>query len=263
MGTVVEGGTFVAGLGADFLGADKFESNTYIHFFESEADYLNGTGLLQSIAYHTSCSQPINIGDETGYAKLVDYVGVDGAADVGDGYGEDADEAPGPEAETGSTVEFTMVVTNTGEFALQNVQLLDDVAGLELVEDGNGDSILDVGEQWVFTASETAGSGLSVNVATVIAEYAEDGLSVKVGDQDAAYFNDGTVDLSNIDALAQEALAEVESSPVNLYDLSPDAVLSDASPYEDWSAVEADGVLEGVNFDDVQLVGSNDDGYTV
>ena len=52
---------------------DSFGSTTVIHFFDNE----NG-GLLQSVEYHTSCSQPIQIGDVIGNGTLVGYQGEDG-----------------------------------------------------------------------------------------------------------------------------------------------------------------------------------------
>ncbi len=55
---------------------DNFGSNTYVHFFDDQ----NGP-VLQTINYHTSCSQPIGIGDVVGNATLVEYFGEDGAFD--------------------------------------------------------------------------------------------------------------------------------------------------------------------------------------
>jgi hypothetical protein len=56
---------------------NDFGSTTYIHFFDEQ----NGgdQGLLQTIEYHTSCSQPIQIGDVIGNATLVEYFGEQGA----------------------------------------------------------------------------------------------------------------------------------------------------------------------------------------
>ena len=67
--TVAVGATFEAN-----ENVDDFGSNTVIHFFEDS----NG-GLLQTVQYHTSCSQPIRLGDIIGNATLVDYLGEDGA----------------------------------------------------------------------------------------------------------------------------------------------------------------------------------------
>ncbi|PSN17992.1 hypothetical protein C7271_14850 [filamentous cyanobacterium CCP5] len=52
---------------------DKFGSNTYIHFFDDRSG-----GLLQSVSYHTSCSQPMRLNDMVGNATLVGYQGETG-----------------------------------------------------------------------------------------------------------------------------------------------------------------------------------------
>jgi hypothetical protein len=56
--------------GESFTASGKFSSNTYIHFFDDSSG-----GLLQSIQYHTSCSQPMQIGDVIGNATLTGYRG--------------------------------------------------------------------------------------------------------------------------------------------------------------------------------------------
>jgi hypothetical protein len=61
----------------------SFSSNTYIHFFDSmDGKEMDDQGLLQSISYHTSCSQPIQIGDVIGNATLVGYLGENGGYPV-------------------------------------------------------------------------------------------------------------------------------------------------------------------------------------
>ncbi|MDJ0660079.1 MAG: hypothetical protein QNJ42_11405, partial [Crocosphaera sp.] len=149
---------------------DSFGSTTYIHFF----DNANG-GLLQTIEYHTSCSQPIQLGDVIGNATLYGY---DGDAVAGDSNlvtipepeFVDADDPTGPQTIIGTEVQFKYVVSNTGNVGLTDVQVSDDkIADLELVENGNGDNILDAGEQWIYTASEIAQEGVQTNKATVTA----------------------------------------------------------------------------------------------
>jgi len=49
-------------------GADRLNANTYVSIFD-----LQG-GLLQTIKFHTSCSQPLNIGDQFGSLVLVDGI---------------------------------------------------------------------------------------------------------------------------------------------------------------------------------------------
>ncbi len=47
-------------------GEDKFSSETFVHIFDLGGD------LLQSIEFHTSCSQPLNIGDSFGSVEILD-----------------------------------------------------------------------------------------------------------------------------------------------------------------------------------------------
>ena len=122
---------------------DSFGSNTFVYFFDSQSG-----SLLQSIQYHTSCSQPIQLGDVIGNAILVGYAGDNGSAslpppptgtdvDLGlddvffgvdvpfdpNNIGEDADNPTGPLAQLGDKVTFTYKVTNTGTLDL----LIDDI----------------------------------------------------------------------------------------------------------------------------------------
>jgi hypothetical protein len=64
---------------------DDFGSTTFIHFFDDASG-----ALLQSIEYHTSCSQPIQLGDVIGNATVVEYEGEIGSASA---------ETPEPGAE--------------------------------------------------------------------------------------------------------------------------------------------------------------------
>lgn len=50
---------------ADSIGRDRFQSRTYVYIFTAD-----GATLLQSIEFHTSCSQPLNIGETFGGFEL-------------------------------------------------------------------------------------------------------------------------------------------------------------------------------------------------
>lgn len=50
---------------ADAIGRDRFHSRTYVYIFTAD-----GSTLLQSIEFHTSCSQPLNIGETFGGFEL-------------------------------------------------------------------------------------------------------------------------------------------------------------------------------------------------
>ncbi len=90
--------------------------------------------------------------------------------------GDDANTAPGPIIPTGSLVEWTFTVTNSGNIALANVNVVDDsgtpapgddvtLTVADLVSgDANGDDLLDVGETWVFTIAGIAVDGPYRNV---------------------------------------------------------------------------------------------------
>ncbi|MBI3157524.1 MAG: hypothetical protein HYZ20_19260, partial [Burkholderiales bacterium] len=166
-------------------GQTTFGANTYLHFFDDAVGGSTvGSGLLQSVSYHTSCSQVINLGDVTGNATLVGYVGENGTIDSLP-YGEDADTAPGPLVEVGSTVDFTYVVTNPGATPLADVVVTDDKLGtLTLLEGDDGDGLLEAGETWIYRASDTAQEGLQTNLGTVTAT----GAGIDVSDSDAANY---------------------------------------------------------------------------
>ena len=69
--------------------------------------------------------------------------------------------------QTGSTVTYTFTATNTGDDPLTDIVLDDDqCANRVLVDDGNGDAILDPDEVWTWTC-DTAVTVETVNHATV------------------------------------------------------------------------------------------------
>jgi hypothetical protein len=56
--------TFI--ISAQNAGEDKFSSRTYVHIFDADTN-----DLLQSIEFHTSCSQPLFTGDQYGSIQIV------------------------------------------------------------------------------------------------------------------------------------------------------------------------------------------------
>ena len=86
---------------------------------------------------------------------------------------KDADNAPGPDALTGTYVKFKYVVTNPGETNLKNIKVTDDKVWPKAEEkwgynvgDQNKDKLLNPGEKWIYTASEFAKKGLQTNIGT-------------------------------------------------------------------------------------------------
>lgn len=51
-------------------GEDRFDSRTYVHVFDP-----TGTVVLQSVEFHTSCSQPLCVGDQYGSMRIVSCIG--------------------------------------------------------------------------------------------------------------------------------------------------------------------------------------------
>ena len=93
--------------------------------------------------------------------------------------GQDANYAPGPILQVGSTATFTYAVSNTGNVVLTNVVLIDDngTPGNPADDfhptftggDANGNGLLDIGETWSFTASRIVTAGQYTNLGTVTA----------------------------------------------------------------------------------------------
>jgi hypothetical protein len=93
---------------------------------------------------------------------------------------------------SGTAVTWTYTVTNDGDVPLSNIVVTDDQAGVNPAEtlgsdsdglpsdsthnigDANNDGLLDVGEEWIFSASGVAVDGSYSNVGTATGEYTDD-----------------------------------------------------------------------------------------
>jgi len=92
--------------------------------------------------------------------------------------GNDDDAPPGANLVVGSTAPFAYVVTNSGNVPLANIVVnddngtpgvpADDFAPAYVSGDTNGNSQLDQGETWVFTASRTITAGQRTHIGSVI-----------------------------------------------------------------------------------------------
>ena len=66
-GTVALDSTF--DIDATNANDDDLSSNTFVHIFDME-----GGSLLQTVKFHTSCSQPLSLGDQFGSLLLEGFV---------------------------------------------------------------------------------------------------------------------------------------------------------------------------------------------
>jgi hypothetical protein len=180
-GTVALDGSFL--VDATAAGDTRLGSNSWAYIYDA-----TGTTLLQTVQFHTSCSQPINLGDQYGSLKLVGFVGEGGGSatlpDPPAGPGDDADTPTGPSAVVGDTVRWTYIVTNPGDVPLSDVMVTDDNGtpgdpgddfspdpvqdGAFNVGDANGDGLLDPGEEWRYVAEAPAAFGQYANLGTVV-----------------------------------------------------------------------------------------------
>ncbi|HAC64425.1 MAG TPA: hypothetical protein DCF68_13005, partial [Cyanothece sp. UBA12306] len=151
---------------------------------EFEIYDFQGGPLLQEISkYHLSCSQPITLGDVLGSVTLTGYKGENGTVTIPEPEFVDADEPTGPQAIVNSNVDFKFVVNNTGDSPLSNVVVIDDNKtpgdpsdDFEPTFEGgddNHDGLLDVGETWYYSSSESAELGQQTNKATVTADFGD------------------------------------------------------------------------------------------
>ncbi|MDG6243684.1 MAG: hypothetical protein QCH31_04730, partial [Methanolobus sp.] len=123
--------------------------------------------------------------------------------------GEDADSAPGPSLGIGDAVTWTYVVTNTGNVNLSNIIVTDDKLGeiANIVDNGDGDDILSVGEVWTYQATGSATCGQYANLGTVTGDYG----STTVNDSDPSHYN--VVCAPNIDIEKSTNGFDADSSP--------------------------------------------------
>ncbi|WP_446346317.1 beta strand repeat-containing protein [Coleofasciculus sp. F4-SAH-05] len=90
----------------------------------------------------------------------------------------------------GQSITWTYKVTNDGNLNLSNINLSDDQQGAitNLVDNGDGDSILAPDETWVYEASGTAIFGDYQNIGTVTGDYTDDGETKSVTDADPSSY---------------------------------------------------------------------------
>jgi len=137
---------------------------------------------LKEIEFHTSCSQPLVLGDQYGGVQLVGYTGKNGKSGTfdptpDDDPGVDADEPAGPQGQVGDPVTWTYFVTNPGDSPLSDIVVTDDQGTPNLLSDDyspdfvdgdeNGDGMLQTTETWRYQAMGTVESGQYKNIGHV------------------------------------------------------------------------------------------------
>ena len=116
-----------------------------------------------------------------------------------------------PVVTPGDNVTWTYQVTNTGPIDIVEVTLLDDQIGAvtNLVDNGNGDNILQPGEIWIYQAVGTAIEGLYRNEAGVTGR-AESGRTAM--DSDTSHYR-GVLANINIEKLTNDNQADLPGDP--------------------------------------------------
>ena len=87
--------------------------------------------------------------------------------------GQDADNITGPVVNKGTSIVWEYNVTNTGGVNFTEINVTDNILGevTNLINNGNGDSILEPGESWIYNETGTASTGQYCNLANVTALY--------------------------------------------------------------------------------------------
>ncbi|MBT8197970.1 MAG: hypothetical protein KJO84_05655, partial [Acidimicrobiia bacterium] len=100
--------------------------------------------------------------------------------------GLDSDDAPGAFILEGSPVTWTYVITNDGNVDLDNIVVTDNQGLVPVIVDqGDGDDILAIGEVWVYEAGGTAAVGEYANLGSVLGRDLD---GVLVGDNDPSHY---------------------------------------------------------------------------
>ncbi|WP_340818548.1 hypothetical protein [Methanolobus sp. WCC4] len=129
--------------------------------------------------------------------------------------GEDADSAPGPTLDRGDAVTWTYVIENTGNVDLSNIQVSDNILGTvtTIIDQGDGDDILAVGETWTLEATGTAECGDYANIGTVTGDYGD----VTVADEDPSHYNVVCIPRIDIEKSTNGVNADVAPGPTLVY----------------------------------------------
>jgi uncharacterized repeat protein (TIGR01451 family) len=149
----------------------------------TQADIDSGVNLVNVATADTDETDPKTDDETVNVLQIpsitIDKVTSDGVV-TGDNIGVSA----------GQSITWTYTVTNDGNLNLSNINLSDDQQGAitNLVDNGDGDSILAPDETWVYEASGTAIFGDYQNIGTVTGDYTDDGETKSVTDADPSSY---------------------------------------------------------------------------
>lgn len=171
---------------------DKLKSKTFVLIADQDGNPL------QAIEFHTSCSQPLELGNQFGAIQLIslsDKHGASGTFAPAFEFGQDADTPTGPTGQVGDDVVWTYLVRNAGDAPLGDVAVVDDNGTPEDTSDDfrpdlvggdeNGNNLLDLDETWLYQATGEIGAGQYANLGSV-SGVDPDGAAVK--DQDPGHY---------------------------------------------------------------------------
>ncbi|NNC75740.1 MAG: hypothetical protein HKN93_09555, partial [Acidimicrobiia bacterium] len=140
----------------------------------------------------TAAGQPVDpdgnpLGDPIEDDDPANYFGTAPSIDIEKATnGLDSDDAPGAFILEGTSVRWTYVITNTGNVPLDNVVVTDNQGLVPvLIDQGDGDDVLAIGETWTYEAFGTAELGEYANLGSVLARDLD---GVLVGDNDPSHY---------------------------------------------------------------------------
>lgn len=206
------------------------------------AGQFTNTGSVSAIGN----AQPATDSDVANYFGAAPGINVIAAVES-----QDANSPPGPVVTPGSPVNFTYIVTNTGNMTLSNVVVsddngtpgnaADDFNPIYLAGDTNSDNQLQQGETWVFFAARTAIAGQYTGIGTAsgqdsIAQIATDSDATNylgIPPDDADFNDDNFVDTA--DYVIWRKNENTSVPPGTLGDANHDGQVNDAD-YQIWRA---------------------------
>jgi len=137
-------------------GKDNLDSETKVIITNAVGD------VIQEVSFHTSCSQPLAVGDQFGSMRLISLTTTEGGTVSSDTCSTELPGLPGP-----FDVEYTYTITNNGSTDLTDVTVIDDVFG---AIPGSPISSILPGETVVLTLIESLGDATTNTVVVTAAE---------------------------------------------------------------------------------------------